>query len=209
MADGAFSPVGTGEKPGQGGAIGPRSNTGQKGGALIDYFTVVLPESEVEDRGLTNLVHLVQNLFGTRDELVCSAIREKSWQFYSHSAVILDREGELVGRIGLGGNGATICVSISGTGRWVRRWDRVARQVTEMRGRLSRVDVAFDDYDGTCLNVHALRERASQGEFAMGGRPPAHRFLSDAGTEVGQPDGLRDRSPASIRLDDVERAGIR
>lgn len=186
MADGTFSPVGTGEKPGQGGAIGPGSNTGQKGGALIDYFTAVLPESEVEDRGLTNLAHLLQTLFGTRDELICSSIRDKSWQFYSHSAVILDREGEMVGRIGLGGNGGTVCVSLSGAGcRWVKRWDRVQRQLRDMRGRLSRVDVAFDDYDGTCLDVHALRERAAQGDFAMGGRPPAHRFLSDEGHGTG------------------------
>ena len=42
MADGTFSPVGTGEKPGQGRALGPGSNTGQKGGALIDYFTALI-----------------------------------------------------------------------------------------------------------------------------------------------------------------------
>ncbi|WP_149193478.1 replication initiation factor domain-containing protein [Luteimonas suaedae] len=186
-ADGTFSPVPTGEKSPEG-AIGPRSNTGQKGGAgaLIDYCTVVLPESSIEDHGVTWLPNLIGQLFGTNGAIVVGSIRNKPWQFYSQSAVLLDREGEMVGRVGLGGNGSTICVSLSGAGcRWVTRWDNVAKAVERWRGKLSRVDVAYDDYDGECLDVHALRERAAQGDFASGGRPPMHRFLSDEGHGTG------------------------
>lgn len=180
-----FSPVDAGEKVGSR-EIGPGSNTGQKGGALIDYFTVVIPETCVEDFGLTNLRFLLSFLFGTQGEIICTALRDKPWQFYRQSAVIIDREGEMVGRIGCGGNGGTICVSLSGAGtRWVRNWERCAIAVTKLRGKLSRVDVAFDDYEGSCLDVHAMRERANAGDFAMGGRPPAHRFLSDEGHGSG------------------------
>src|SRR5690606_10420868 len=118
-------------------------------------------------------------LFGFRGEVIATAIRDKRWQFYAQSAVLLDREGEMVGRIGLGGNSSTWCVSLSGAGtRWVSNWEHVQTQVARLSGKLSRVDVAFDDYDGKHLDVHDMRERAIAGEFGEGGRPPKHRFLS-------------------------------
>ena len=185
-ADGTFSPVAAGQKSREGGAVGPGSNTGQKGGALIDYFTATFPASHIEERGLSKLSHLLNTLFGFQGEVACGALRNRNWQFYPMSAVLLDREGNQVGRIGCGGNGNTICVSLSGAGtRWVKHWDRVAIQMRELRGRLSRVDVAFDDYEGKTVNVHDMRERACKGDFAQGGRPPAHRFLSDEGHGTG------------------------
>src|SRR5688500_16751001 len=116
--DGSFSPVPTGEK---GGAAGPGSNTGQKSaGALVDYVTAVFPARSIEESGLTDLRNLLFTLFGSQGELVAGAIRERPWQFYSHSALIFDRDGEVVGRVGLGGNRDTVCVSLSGAGcRWV------------------------------------------------------------------------------------------
>lgn len=180
-----FSPVAAGEKVGAV-EIGPRSNTGQKGGALIDYLTVVIPRSRIEERGLGDLRNLLGALFGFRGEVVNGPLRERPWQFYPHSAVLVDREGELVGRIGAGGNGDTICISLSGMGtRWVRNWHTCAMHLQALRGKISRCDVAFDDYEGECLDVHVLRDRASAGDFAQGGRPPASRFLSDEGNGSG------------------------
>jgi hypothetical protein len=102
MADGDFSPV----EPVK---TGPGSNTGQKvgegAGALIDYLTVVLPRSKIEERGLSDLSHLMASIFGTSRTLMVTALREKSWQFYRLSSVIVDRDGELCGRIGMDGNG--------------------------------------------------------------------------------------------------------
>lgn len=187
MADGTFSPVPPGEKS-PGGGFGPGSNTGQKGGAgaLIDYCTIVLPEVVLEDEGITRLHWLLGQLFGFQGEVIPTAVRNKPWQFYSASAVLVDREGEMVGRIGVGGNAGTVCVSMSGAGcRWVKSWPNVAKAVERLRGKLTRVDVAFDDYEGQCLDIHALRERAGAGDFAMGGRPPGHRFLSDEGHNTG------------------------
>lgn len=187
-ADGStFSPVGTGGKSAAAVAVGPGSNTGQKGaGALVDYFTAVFSAARLEESGLSDLRALLGTLFGSQGELIPGAIREKPWQFYSHSAVIFDREGEMVGRIGLGGNRETVCVSLSGAGcKWVKNWHTLAAHGERLRGKISRCDVAFDDYEGERLDVHALRERAAAGEFAEGGRPPSHRFLSDEGHGTG------------------------
>lgn len=186
----AFSPAGTGEK-GQVAEIGPGSNTGQKSvakdqGAIIDFLTIVFPLAAAEDVRCTNLDLLLFRIFGFRGEVVAGAIREKQWNFYPLSAVLVDREGELVGRVGMGGNKETICISLSGAGcKWVSRWEQVYRQLGVLRAKISRVDVAHDDYDGQRLDVHALRERAAAGDFGEGGCPPRHRFISDEGHGTG------------------------
>lgn len=184
-----FSPATPGKRGQAGqGADGSSSNTSQKGaGALIDFLTVVFPAARLEEFGVSALPQLLGWLFGFRGEVIAGPIRERMWQFYRLSSVLVDRNGEVVGRVGLDGNKDTVCVSLSGGGtRWVRRsWDRVAHAIDELHGRISRCDVAFDDYEGKTVNVHALREAANRGEFAESGRPPKHRFLSDEGHGTG------------------------
>jgi phage replication initiation protein len=178
-----FSPVGPVET-----GIGPNSNTGQKmgGGALIDYLTIVLPMASADARGLSDLNHLLSTIFGTHRDLTVTALREKRWQFYKLSSLIVDRDGQLVGRVGVGGNGQTICISLSGSGtKWVSNWFSAYKHLVLLSAKISRVDLAYDDYDGELLDVHALRERALRGDFAQGGRPPDCRFLSDEGSGKG------------------------
>jgi phage replication initiation protein len=182
-AEGTFSPVSSGEKPV---ATGPGSNTGQKGGALIDYLTIVVARSRCEERGLSDLRNLCDTVFGFRGEVFPTAIRDKRWQFYEQSAVLVDREGEMVGRIGVGGNGDSICISLSGAGtKWVRNWHAAAKHLGDLRARISRVDLAFDDYEGKCLDLTDLRMRARNREFMQGGTPPKFRFLDDEGNGTG------------------------
>lgn len=167
---------------------GPNSNTGQKvgQGALVDYLTVVLPSSAAHQRGLSDLNHLVSTVFGTHRDLTVTALREKYWQGYSLSSVVVDRDGQLVGRVGVGGNGETICVSLSGSGtKWVKNWHTAHVHLVALTARITRVDVAYDDYDGRLLDVHALRARGLDGAFAQGGRPPEQRFVSDEGSGKG------------------------
>lgn len=176
--------------PVESGGAGPRSNTDQKGtqapGALIDYLTLVLPERAVEEFGLTKLDNLLARLFGFRGEVVATAIRERRWQFYTHSAALLDREGQMVGKIGVGGNRGTMCVSLSGAGtRWVKNWERVQIALRSIGAKISRVDLAFDDYSGALFDVHDMRARAARSEFRQGGTPPKWRFLDDGGHNTG------------------------
>ena len=81
----SFSPDTSGEK-GQGGSIGPRSNTGQKGqegqNAIIDYLTFVVPYEVLEERRLTNLDNLLNTVFGFHGAVFATAIRDKRWQFH-------------------------------------------------------------------------------------------------------------------------------
>lgn len=179
---GTFSPVGSGKS----GAGGPSSNTGQKCGALIDFLTVVFAARLLEESGLSRTDYILATIFGLRDEVIALPILERGWNFYRLSCVLVDRNGETVGRMGFDGNGNTTCVSLSGAGtRWVKNWQTVAHQIERLRGRITRCDVAHDDYDGERINVHAMRSLAKLGEFAEGGRPPKHRFIDDDGHNTG------------------------
>lgn len=184
-----FSPLSPGEKGQQAAAgIGPGSNTGQKGqhDAIIDYLTLVVPQSALDEVNCKSLDLLLFRMFGFRGEVIAGAIREKNWNFYRQSAVLVDRDGEMVGRVGIGGNRDTVCLSLSGMGcKWVKDWGRVYKQCRILNAKISRVDCAHDDYEGERLDVHALREVAAQGGFAEGGCPPRHRFLSDEGHGTG------------------------
>ncbi|MEQ1511616.1 MAG: replication initiation factor domain-containing protein [Lysobacteraceae bacterium] len=156
--------------------------------ALIDYLTIVLPMASADARGLSDLNHLLSTIFGTHRDLTVTALREKRWQFYQLSSVIVDRDGQLVGRVGVGGNGQTICISLSGAGtKWVTNWHAAHAHLSALGAKISRVDLAYDDYDGALFNVHHLRARALAGDFkdATAGRPPDTRFLSDEGSGKG------------------------
>lgn len=183
-ADGGFSPPGAVKR---GGAAGPSSNTGQKSsGALIDFLTVVFSAPVLQASGLTRAEFILATIFGLRDEVRAGPILERSWNFYRLSCVLVDRAGEVVGRMGFDGNKDTVCVSLTGGGtRWVRNWHAAAAHIDRLGGRISRCDLAHDDYDGDALDVHALRELANAGAFAEGGRPPKTRFISDEGHGTG------------------------
>lgn len=181
MSVGGFSP----DAPGDDG-LSPGSNTGQKANALVDYLTVVLPRDKAKGAGLARLDNLLETIFSFRGAVTALMWREKRWQFYRYSSVLLDREGELVGRAGCDGEEGTICISLSGSGtRWVRNWPSVERELARLGARITRCDVAWDDYEGKRLDVHKLREAARAKEFMQGGTPPKWRFIDDEGCGTG------------------------
>lgn len=190
-ADG-FSPVAPDNNPGS----GPTTNRGQKypdfdqHGALIDYLTVVIPKDRLVSRegcAVWNVHTILPFLLGTREELSVTPIQEKAFQFYKKSSTIFDHNGEVCGKIGFEGNGDTVCVSLTGVGcRWVKNWSYVAHQLEVCQGHISRVDLAYDDYDGALIDLHGMREQAKSGEgFCNGGRPPKSSFLDDHGSGLG------------------------
>lgn len=153
---------------------------------LVDYLTVVVPAGRVGS-GRAAMERFVLSVLGAGAMVELGPFRGRAWQFYADSAVLVDREGECVGFLGFGGNRETVCLSISGAGcRWVRDWHRVVDVLGGYGARISRVDVAVDDYDGKVLDVHALRREAREGEgFMCSGRPPKSRFLDDHGSGDG------------------------
>ncbi|WP_239499605.1 hypothetical protein [Stenotrophomonas maltophilia] len=76
-----MSPLSPGEKGQRAAAeIGPGSNTGQKGqqDAIIDYLTIVVPLSALEEVNCKKLDLLLFRIFAFRGEVVAGAIRERA-----------------------------------------------------------------------------------------------------------------------------------
>jgi len=184
-----FSPVGPGKRAG--GEMGPDANRGQKGRATgfalgIDYLTVTFPLARLEECSLTDMDRLADFMFGSDAMLKVLRPTGRKLYRYDNSTVIVDREGELVGRVAWGGNADTMLVELSGEGcRWVSSWTHVHFQLEVLSARISRCDVAMDDFEGVSLNLRELAEDARAGLFKANGRPPKTNFRDDHGHNTG------------------------
>lgn len=168
-------------------AAGSTTNRDQKGGgALIDWCTLVLPVALLKRADAAAVHELLAVLFGETG-IAVSAVRDRCFNFYPQSCVLLAPDGQRAGDVGFGGNKDTVCISLSGAGcRFVRDW-RATRDVAEQLGaRLTRCDVAFDDVEGEIFDLPTLIELAKAGGFVSGGRPPETGSYDDHGTGKGR-----------------------
>jgi phage replication initiation protein len=172
------------------GAFGPETNRGQKSTADgfacgIDWLTVSISLERLEECAATNLDYLAQFLLGDCGIRVLRP-SGRSLNFYENSCVMLDREGALCGHVCFGGNRGSLMFDLTGAGcRWVKDWAHVRLQLEIVQARVSRVDVALDDFSGQLFDVRELAARAQSGHFAGAGRPPKSRFLDDHGNATG------------------------
>ncbi|RUL78772.1 replication initiation factor domain-containing protein [Dyella choica] len=184
-----FTPVGAGKRSGA--VVGPDANRGQKGGVTgfalgIDYLTVTFPMARLEECSITSTDDIGTFIFGSEAMLRVSRPTGRKLYRYDNSCLILDREGALVGRVAFGGNAGTMLVEVSGEGcRWIRRWEHVHFQLEILAARVSRCDLALDDFGGISLDLRDTARRASEGLFNGAGRPPKTRFLDDHGHGTG------------------------
>lgn len=91
------------------------------------------------------------------------------------------------GLIAVGGNGDTCHVELTGTGcALVADWDEFAADVEAFRGKLTRVDVAADDFEGAAYSIEWCRQQYNAGGFkpSRGMAPKAHCH-SDEGSGAG------------------------
>jgi phage replication initiation protein len=184
-----FTPVGVGESPV--GQVGPDTNRGQKSLAAgfacgIDWLTFTVSLERLEDCSATNLDYMASFFLGTGGDIRVLRPSGKPLNFYENSCVMLDREGAIAGHVCFGGNRNTLSFELTGGGcRWVKSWVFVRRQLEMLGARISRCDVALDDFAGVLFDVRALAEQARAGAFIGCGRPPKSRFLDDHGNGTG------------------------
>ena len=99
--------------------------------------------------------------------------------FYDNHFRIITPDGDQCGFIALGGlrQRGTICLELTGSGcAHVRAWAHVAAWLETFESKISRVDVAHDDFKGR-HNLDDVLRWHEQGAFNSGGRPPAVQKL--------------------------------
>lgn len=162
----------------------------QRVAAIIDYLTVTFPLDAVKslfagDKGIASGLDAMHE--DTQREVAqCLAAhiglgievngnRAGFRHFYDFHFKLHTPEGEPCGMVAFGGERQhyTVMIQITGAGcAHVTAWAQVRERLEGLRARITRVDVAHDDYDGKYTLADAIKWH-KQGLFTTSGRPPA------------------------------------
>jgi len=148
--------------------------------ALIDWLSVsVVPP---DGSGLDWIADALLSVFGIGRD--CWQVTGRGWFGY--------RQRINLGELGLLAHGgerqrgtvhfelnAHACVRITD-------WQAVRAWGEATGARISRVDLAHDDFNGTALNIQQMLTWNREGGFATGGRPPKARLVDDLESGEGK-----------------------
>jgi phage replication initiation protein len=151
--------------------------------AFIDWLNFTVDESSFywgdketpidDDQLILNVSVFCEKVFGYGITLK----RDRMANFYHKSWEL----GEGYGLVCYGGQRDTVLISVSGTGLHAARdgWEKRLYDFLEQRAirpRITRVDLAHDDYEGKVYSVDKALEDYRAGLFGTGGRMPDCEF---------------------------------
>lgn len=162
-------------------------------GALVDWLSfTVRPQDEEQAELLRQQPtefarELIRAVFG--DPLIeCGEVEHRGLNGYTHRAEISARGKHAAGSyVALGGNEGTVNVQLSGTGcAQVQCWYTVALALSRLGARITRIDLAYDDYLGRIIDLDRWMSMAQSKEIrASAGQSPKHRLIKgDDGTTL-------------------------
>ncbi|WP_316368086.1 replication initiation factor domain-containing protein [Candidatus Thiodiazotropha sp. CDECU1] len=136
---------------------------------FVDYLSFTLVEGIVEGYGDTRLRNVAQLFVDAIPELGFSE-SDRGLYGFTHSGD-LTIAGETVGKIATGGNNGRTFVEFTGKAcAWIDR-EKWATWLDQVNARISRVDLAYDDYEGS-HSVHWMKQQYIDGEFKNRGQNP-------------------------------------
>lgn len=194
---GGFSPI----APGEASPVGcPVGNTGQNPSkshapkALIDYCTLVFNVASLHEyfgdkdvftaQAIGEFVEAVYPGAG----FVVASVQEKFVNYCPHSARIHGQDGAPAGHFCISADASRVMIDLTGAGcRWVQDWHHVSQFKDRVGARLSHVDCAIDDYDGSIVSLSQLKDLALTGAFKNegAGAPPEASYHDDMGSNRG------------------------
>jgi phage replication initiation protein len=123
----------------------------------------------------------LDNQLGAAFGFATSMSRNKGHLGYSDSWDLGHDYGKSYGILATGGQtqGNTCLVSLTGSGcAPVKNWQVVYDLLVSLNARITRVDLAHDDFAGV-YNITAGLEMWSIGQFTTNGRPPNALYMDD------------------------------
>lgn len=158
-------------------------------GALIDWlgFSVHCEGSVLaflKDDPSAFARRLVQSVFPDSPFVVMD-VEHRGKNGYTSTAVITVA-GNHAGFVALGGNRNTVNVQLSGVGcAAVRDWYTAAAKLQACAAKITRVDLAFDDYRGQHIDLNRWEAMARSGAIrASNGPAPAWRVYEGADSKT-------------------------
>lgn len=157
--------------------------------ALIDFFSCTFDfPSDDELSSFDNIQHFLYELLLYVFNIDCAIENADRGYFGYTTCLKLGFNGEL-GMVAYGGQSQrnTIFFSLTGTAcKLVSDWALV-REWGEKRGaRITRVDLAHDDFDGKYLSFEKVERWYLDGLFINSGHPPKARSINDYGSNEGR-----------------------
>lgn len=147
--------------------------------AIVDWlnFTFYLSLDTRE------FIHL-QNKLGAAFGFTCSKHLKQGFLGYEDSWEL----GDGYGRFATGGASqkGTSFININADGCMAtKNWPAVYELLKELNARITRIDLAHDDYDGV-FDIEAALQMYASGEFTSAGRPPSLKSINDHGSGAGK-----------------------
>jgi phage replication initiation protein len=107
----------------------------------------------------------------------------RGWQGYECTA----RCGAILVAWGGEAQQGTVHVEVPGTVCGVvADWGPVVAWLSSLSARLTRIDIAGDDFHGAVVGIDWAIDRYKAGEFAARGTPPSAKFIDDLGSGRGR-----------------------
>lgn len=157
--------------------------------AHIDWlgFSLIPPPDIRKDEGKA-LRWLIAQLFAVfgLSETLCKAT-STGWNGYTHR-VNIGANAEY-GLIAFGGEKqcGTFHVELNATAcAHVTDWHTIQQWGESLGARITRVDLAHDDFEGEAVNIETAKGWYEAGEFTSNGRPPAAKLVDDMGSGKGK-----------------------
>lgn len=144
---------------------------------MDDY--IGLEESLINDVCVQRMGQKLEEIFGFK----VGQKRKNGKNFYEQCYEITNHEGVPVGDLCIGGQANSILLMLSGQAclmgdyGWQNRLYNFLRQSSD--AKITRLDLAHDDYDGTYLTIDDLNERETNKEFYYFGKPARVTWYGD------------------------------
>lgn len=141
--------------------------------ALIDAlaFTVIPPASPLEPYAW--VLREMRRFLPVESVKFCNGMAG-----FTHSALLPDGAG----KIAWGGESqkGRVFFSLMGAGcSMVKDWAALQAWLQKHRARITRADVAYDDFEGELINIAWAVEQYKNDGFTAGGRKPRHTCIGD------------------------------
>lgn len=157
--------------------------------ALIDFFSCSFERPDDDEmQYYDNLHHFFSDLLANVFNIECS-IEDAGRGYFGYTNSLKLGAGGSLGMIAYGGEsqGNTVFFSLTGAGcKLVDDW-AVVREWGEQRGaRITRIDLAHDDFNGDYLSFEKVESWYLSGQFTNGGRAPSARAITDYDSGAGK-----------------------
>lgn len=150
--------------------------------AFIDYLGLTIRAEDNVHETLDYLKTVFPLLFGISSEHWNKS--KSGWYGYKYR---IDLAGS--GLLAYGGKSQknTIHIELTGQGcAKINNWQKVFKWITEKDYTITRTDLAYDDLEGSTVDIKKCIQWRHDGLFNANGRPPRTRHIDDFGSGEGQ-----------------------